>query len=105
MKLASCTLYNTTLHCWHTPSPFCRPTCYTEPRMYAEPHWRNRTFERYYTCSCSKLRHKAHQKVQKYSHTLPLKNGIVSCTFYESFTNKYGKVGKLRRVVSTPSGT
>jgi len=62
--------------------------------MYAESHWRYHTFERYYTCSCSKLRHKAHQKVWKCSLVFPLKNGIVIS--YENCTNKYGRVEKLR---------
>src|SRR6218665_788532 len=61
--------------------------------MHAESHWRYHTFERYYTCSCSRLRHKAHQKVRKCSLTFPLKNGII--TIYENCTNKYGRVDKL----------
>jgi len=42
---------------------------------------RYHTVERYYTCSCSKLRHQTHQKVCKYSLTFPLKNGIVTVSF------------------------
>ena len=30
---------------------------------YAESHWKCHTFDRYYACNCSKLRHKAHQKI------------------------------------------
>jgi len=63
------------------------------PHKYAESHWRYHTFERYYTCSGSKLRHKAHQKVWKCSLIFPLKNGIV--TSYENCTNKYVRVDKL----------
>ena len=51
----------------------------------------------YYTCSFSKLRYKAHQKVWKCSLTFPLLNGII--TFYENCTNKYVRVDKL-----VPSG-
>src|SRR6218665_2313570 len=59
----------------------------------AESHWRYQTFERYYTCNCSKLRHKARQKVRKCSFTFPLKNVVV--TFYENCMNKYDIVDKL----------
>jgi len=31
--------------------------------IYAESYWKYHTFEGYYTCSFSKLRHKAHEKV------------------------------------------
>ena len=62
-------------------------------RMYAESHWRYPTFERYYTCSCSKLRYQTHQKVWKCSPTFPLPIGIV--TFYDNVTNKYGGADKL----------
>src|SRR6218665_2491934 len=61
--------------------------------LYAESHWKCHTFEGYYTCSFSKLRHKAHQQVRKCSLTFPLKNDIV--TFYENSTNKYVRVDKL----------
>ena len=63
--------------------------------IYAEAHWKYHTFEGSYTCTCSfsKLRHKAYQKVWKCSLTFPLKNGIV--TFYENCTNKYVTVDKL----------
>jgi len=50
--------------------------------IYAESQWKYHTFEGYYTCSFSKLKHKAHQKEYKCSHTFPLKDGIV--TFYEN---------------------
>src|SRR6218665_2171357 len=43
------------------------------------------TFEGYYICSFSKLRHKVHQKVLKCNLAFPLQNGIV--TFYENCTN------------------
>jgi len=66
----------------------------------AESHWKYNTFEGYYTCSFSKLRHKARQKLWECSLTFPLKNGIV--TSYENCTNKYVIVDK-RRVVSTPA--
>src|SRR6218665_726690 len=53
--------------------------------LYAKPHWKYHTFEGYYICTFSKLRHKVHQKVRKCSLTFPLQNGIV--TFYENCTN------------------
>src|SRR6218665_3363767 len=53
--------------------------------IYAKSHWKCHTFEGYYICSFSKLRHKAHQKVCKCSLKFPLQNGIV--TFYENCTN------------------
>src|SRR6218665_2262095 len=68
--------------------------------IYAEFHWKYHTFEGYYTCSFSKLRHKAHQKVCKCSLTFPLMNGIV--TFYVNCTNKYVRVDTLRGWYSTP---
>jgi len=51
------------------------------------------TFKGYYTCSFSKLRHKAHQKVGNCSLTFPQQNGLA--TFYENCTNKYVRVDKL----------
>src|SRR6218665_3881693 len=60
-KLSSCTLHNT-----YFVSTLLRlfiGLTLPRPHMYAESHWRYHTFERHYTCSCSKLRHKAHQKV------------------------------------------
>src|SRR6218665_1443374 len=53
--------------------------------IYAKSHWKYHTFEGYYICSFSKLRHKVHHKVRKCSPTFPLQNGIV--TFYENCTN------------------
>ena len=53
--------------------------------MYAKSHWKYHTFEGYYICSFSKLRHKVHQKVWKCNLTFPLRNGVV--TFYENCTN------------------
>jgi len=44
--------------------------------IYAEFYWKYHTFEGYYICSVSKLRHKAHKKVCKCSPTFPLRNGI-----------------------------
>src|SRR6218665_338407 len=79
---------------------FCTPIAFPRPRMYAASHWRYHTFERYYTSSCSKLRHKANQKVLKCSLTYPLKNDIV--TFYKNCTNKYGRVHKLRGGIHSP---
>src|SRR6218665_866942 len=70
--------------------------------MQRASHWKYHTFERYNTRSCSRLTHKAHQKVRKCGLTFPLKNRIV--TFYENCTNKYDRVDKLRGVVSAPSG-
>src|SRR6218665_3369272 len=55
--------------------------------IYAESHWKYHTFEGYYICSFSKLRHKVNQKVRKCSLTFPLGNGIV--TFYENCTNSF----------------
>ena len=46
--------------------------------IYAKSHWKYHTFEGYYICSFSKLRHKVHQKVCKCSPTFPLRNGIVT---------------------------
>src|SRR6218665_1803035 len=60
--------------------------------MYAESHWRYHPLKRYYTCSCSRLRHQPHQTVRKCSLTFPPKNGIV--TFYANATNKYGGTEK-----------
>src|SRR6218665_3227689 len=71
------------------------------PRMYADSHWRYHTFERYYSCSCSKLRHQI-SKGMKMSLQIPLKNGIV--TFYENFTNKYGRVDKIGGDIHVPPG-
>jgi len=53
--------------------------------IYTESHWTYHTFEGYYICSLSKLRHKAHQQVWKCSPAFPLRNGIV--TFYKNCTN------------------
>src|SRR6218665_1941926 len=61
--------------------------------IYAESHWKYHTFEGYYICSFSKLRHKAHQKLCKCSPTSPLRNGIV--TIYENGTNNNVTVDKL----------
>src|SRR6218665_408710 len=46
--------------------------------IYAESHWKYHTFEGYYICSFSKLRHKAHQKICKCSPTYPQRNRIVT---------------------------
>src|SRR6218665_3921785 len=46
--------------------------------IYAKSHWKYHTFEGYYICSFSKLRHKVHQNVRKCSLTFPLQNGIVT---------------------------
>ena len=53
--------------------------------IYAKSHGKYHTFEDYYICSFSKLRHKVHQKVWKCSLTFPLQYDIV--TFYENCTN------------------
>src|SRR6218665_2040822 len=61
--------------------------CYLKLRIfniYANSHWKYHTFEGYYICSFSKLRHKVHKKECQCSPTYPLQNGIV--TFYENFT-------------------
>src|SRR6218665_3594249 len=52
--------------------------------VYAESHWKYHTFEGYYICSFSKLRHKVHEKVGKCSLPFPLQNCIV--TFYKNCT-------------------
>jgi len=52
--------------------------------IHAKSHWKYYTFEGYYICSFSKLRHKAHQKLWTCSLTFHLQNGIV--TFYEYCT-------------------
>ena len=56
--------------------------------IYAKSYWKYHTFEGYYICSFSKLRHKVHQKVCKIVnvalHSL-YRVGIV--TFYENCTN------------------
>ena len=62
--------------------------------IYAKSHWKYHTFEGYYICSFSELRHKIHQQVRKCSLTFHLNNGIV--TFYANCTNKYGWVDNLR---------
>jgi len=54
-----------------------------ETLLYAKCHWKYHTFDHYYCCSSTKLRHKTQQKVWKCSLTFPLKNGIF--TFYVSF--------------------
>jgi len=36
---------------------------YIHVYIYAKSHWKYHSFEGYYTCSFSKLRHKAHQQV------------------------------------------
>src|SRR6218665_2018831 len=57
---------------------------YKKIYTYAKSHLKFHTFDRYYSCSSTKLRHKTERKVWKCSHTFPLKDGI--STFYVSFT-------------------
>jgi len=55
--------------------------------IYAESHWKYHSFEGYYICTCSfsKLRHKANQKVWKCSLIFPVRNSLV--TVYENCMN------------------
>src|SRR6218665_210547 len=62
-KLASCTCFTTLLYFLSTLLRIFVGLALPRPRMYAESHWRYHTFRRYYTCSCSKLSHKAYQKL------------------------------------------
>jgi len=68
--------------------------------IYAKFHWKYHTFDRYYSCSSTKLRHKTQQKVWKCSLAFPLKDGIF--TFYVSFTIKYIQSITEGVVASTP---
>src|SRR6218665_1031473 len=67
--------------------PFC-PYHFVRYHFVLEPlksHWKYHTFEGYYICVFSKLRHKAHQKVRKCSPTVLLRSGVV--TFYKNCSN------------------
>ena len=61
--------------------------------IYAKSHWKYHTFDRYYSCCSTKLRHKTQQKVFKCSLTFPQRMAYL-LSMGVSRLNKYSRLTK-----------